>query len=205
MKSDPVFMSYECVFHCKLYFSCNSIHDRRVTMLSYINSKSAVITRHSLGETSKFSPSNHKLFTKAHTTIWRFSHPVGDLCRSFTKRTLPSAYTLHPNLIPPTDGTNGFLWLVANISQTGYQCFTSMFLSSCCGELWRLPLCNRPIKGRRQNSSVASGDFLQRMTNVGWWGFAAQLHPYHMLGLRPARVMISSCFFLYIWMSFCKL
>ena len=23
-------------------------------------------------------------------------------------------------------------------------------------------------KGRRQNSSVASGDFLQRMTNVGW-------------------------------------
>ena len=23
-------------------------------------------------------------------------------------------------------------------------------------------------KGRRQNSSVAFGDFLQRMTNVGW-------------------------------------
>ena len=23
-------------------------------------------------------------------------------------------------------------------------------------------------KGRRQNSSVTSGDFLQRMTNVGW-------------------------------------
>ena len=37
-------------------------------------------------------------------------------------------------------------------------------------------------KGRRQNSSVAFGDFLQRMTNVGWQGFAAQLHPYHMLG-----------------------
>ena len=36
-------------------------------------------------------------------------------------------------------------------------------------------------KGRRQNSSVAFGDFLQRMTNVGWQGFAAQLHPYHML------------------------
>ena len=26
----------------------------------------------------------------------------------------------------------------------------------------------RRIKGRRQHSSVASGDFLQRMTNVGW-------------------------------------
>ena len=37
-------------------------------------------------------------------------------------------------------------------------------------------------KGRRQNSSVAFGNFLQRMTNVGWQGFAAQLHPYHMLG-----------------------
>ena len=40
----------------------------------------------------------------------------------------------------------------------------------------------RRLKGRRQNPFVASGDFLQRMTNVGWQGFAAQLHPYHMLG-----------------------
>ena len=32
-------------------------------------------------------------------------------------------------------------------------------------------------KGRHQNSSVASGDFLKRMTNVGWQGFAAQLCP----------------------------
>ena len=37
------------------------------------------------------------------------SYPVGDLCRRFTKQTLPSAYTLHSNPIPPTDGTNGFL------------------------------------------------------------------------------------------------
>ena len=36
-------------------------------------------------------------------------------------------------------------------------------------------------KGRCQNSSVAFDDFLQRMTNVGWQGFVAQLHPYHML------------------------
>ena len=35
-------------------------------------------------------------------------------------------------------------------------------------------------KRRRQNSSIASGDFLQRMTNIGWQGFAAQLHPYQI-------------------------
>ena len=28
-------------------------------------------------------------------------------------------------------------------------------------------------KGRHQNSSVVSPDFLQRMTNIGWQGFAA--------------------------------
>ena len=37
------------------------------------------------------------------------SYPVGELCRHFTKCTLPSAYTLHNNPIPPTDGTDGFL------------------------------------------------------------------------------------------------
>ena len=37
-------------------------------------------------------------------------------------------------------------------------------------------------KGRHQNSSVAHGYFLQRMTNVGWQDFDTQLHPYHMLG-----------------------
>ena len=36
-------------------------------------------------------------------------YPVVDLCRCFTKRTLPSTHTLHSNPIPPTDGTNGFL------------------------------------------------------------------------------------------------
>ena len=30
------------------------------------------------------------------------------------------------------------------------------------------PLCSTTRKGRRQNPSVASGDFLQRMTNIGW-------------------------------------
>ena len=29
------------------------------------------------------------------------SYPVGDLCRRFTKQTLPSAYTLHSNPLPP--------------------------------------------------------------------------------------------------------
>ena len=37
------------------------------------------------------------------------SYPVGDLCRHFTKMTGLSAYTLHSNPIPPTDGTNGLL------------------------------------------------------------------------------------------------
>ena len=62
------------------------------------------------------------------------SYPVGDFCRRFTKWTLPSAYTLHSNAIPETDGTNGFFLLVADISQTGQQCFTNMFLSSYCWE-----------------------------------------------------------------------
>ena len=30
----------------------------------------------------------------------RISYPIGDLCRRFTKQTLPSAYTLHSNPIP---------------------------------------------------------------------------------------------------------
>ena len=51
-------------------------------------------------------------------------------------------------------------------------------------EFLRTPLLSAwlELKGRRQNSSVASGDFLQRMINVGWQGFAAQFHPHHMLG-----------------------
>ena len=37
------------------------------------------------------------------------SYQVADLYRRFTNQALPSAYTLHSNPIPPTDGTNGFL------------------------------------------------------------------------------------------------
>ena len=67
--------------------------------------------------------------------------------------------------------------------------------------------CSRVLskaKGRHQNYSVASGDFLQRMTNVGWQGFVAQLHPYYMLGYRSPRMLTSSCCFQYPFMSFCK-
>ena len=35
------------------------------------------------------------------------SYPVSDLCQRFKKLTGPCAYTLHSNLIPLTDGTNG--------------------------------------------------------------------------------------------------
>ena len=61
------------------------------------------------------------------------SYPVDDLCRCFTKLTGPCAYTLHSNLIPSTDGTNGLLWLVAYISQTGHQCFQTRFCHPTVG------------------------------------------------------------------------
>ena len=61
------------------------------------------------------------------------SYPVGDLCRRFTKLTGSSAYTLHSNPIPPTDGTNGLLWLVAYVSQTGQQCFPACFCHPTVG------------------------------------------------------------------------
>ena len=37
------------------------------------------------------------------------SYTVGDVCRHFTKMTWPCAYILDSNLIPQTDGKNGFL------------------------------------------------------------------------------------------------
>ena len=55
------------------------------------------------------------------------SYPVSDLCWRFTKLTGSSDYTLHNNPMPPTDGTNGLLSLVAYISQTGHQCFPACF------------------------------------------------------------------------------
>ena len=41
--------------------------------------------------------------------------------------------TLHSNLIPPTDGTNGLLRLVAYISQASYQCFPACFCHPTVG------------------------------------------------------------------------
>ena len=41
-------------------------------------------------------------------------YPVSDLCRRLTKPTGPCAYTLHSNLIPPTDGTNGLLSILSH-------------------------------------------------------------------------------------------
>ena len=65
-----------------------------------------------LGETSKFPPSNNKPFTKCYRR-----GSVGDICRRFTKLTGPCAYTLHSDPIPPTDGTNGLQKQVTDISQ----------------------------------------------------------------------------------------
>ena len=53
-----------------------------------------------LRETSQFSPSNNKLFTKGHRTIIHINYakeiscPVDDLCRRFIRLTGPSVYTL---------------------------------------------------------------------------------------------------------------
>ena len=41
---------------------------------------------------------------------------------------------LHSNLIPPKDGTNGLLCLVAYISQTGCQCFPACFCDPSVGK-----------------------------------------------------------------------
>ena len=40
---------------------------------------------------------------------------------------------LHSNSIPPTDGKNGFLRLVAYFSQTGLQCFPAGFCPPTVG------------------------------------------------------------------------
>ena len=65
-------------------------------------------------------------------------------------------------------------------AQIGKYTFNN--IKSIVSPIFRLFHSQTFDKGRRQNSSVASGDFLQRMTNVGWQSFATQLHPYHMLG-----------------------
>ena len=54
-------------------------------------------------------PLTTNLSQKPTQSLKGISYPVGNLCRSFTILTLPSAYTLHSNLIPPTDGTNDLL------------------------------------------------------------------------------------------------
>ena len=63
------------------------------------------------------------------------SYPVGDPCQRFTKLTGPCAYTLHSNQIPPTDGRNGVLWLVAYVSQTSHQCFSVCFCHPTVGNI----------------------------------------------------------------------
>ena len=48
------------------------------------------------------------------------SYLVCDLCRRFTKLTLPSAYTLHSNPIPPIDGTIYFVTSLTGILYGSY-------------------------------------------------------------------------------------
>ena len=62
-----------------------------------------------MGRRQNYLPLTTNISQKLTQPSKRISYQVGDLCRHFTKQTLPSAYTLHSNPIPPTEGTNGFL------------------------------------------------------------------------------------------------
>ena len=58
-------------------------------------------------------------------------------------------------------------------------------------------------KGRRW--SVASTDFLRKMTNLGMYGFAGQIRPYHMLGLKVIPCDDIQLLFSYYLMYLCRL
>ena len=62
------------------------------------------------------------------------SYQVGDVCRHFTKLTVPYAYALHRYPIPPTDGTNGLLSLLSHAFDKQVTNVSNIFLSSYCGE-----------------------------------------------------------------------
>ena len=64
-------------------------------------------TLHGKGRHQNYLPPTKNFSQKLTHPSSKIGYPVGDLCRCFTKQTLPSAYTLH--LIPPTDGINGLL------------------------------------------------------------------------------------------------
>ena len=113
----------------------------------------------SLPLTTNFS----QKFTEPSKVI---SYPVGDICRRFTKLTGPSAYTLHSNLIPQTDGTNGLLRLVTYIPQTGHQCFPACFCHPTVGSSYVSPkprLCLKCGEWGSYNSSTKIGDFCNKI------------------------------------------
>ena len=62
------------------------------------------------------------------------SYPVGDLADVSQNKLCPLPIHHYSNPIPPTDGTNGLLCIVAYMSPTCYKYFSSMFLSSYFGE-----------------------------------------------------------------------
>ena len=74
------------------------------------------------------------------------SYPVGHLCRRFTKLTGPCTCTLYSNPIPPTNGKNGLLCLVAYILQTGHQCFPACFCHSTVGKCDVSQYFNFPVR-----------------------------------------------------------
>ena len=74
----------------------------------------------------------------------------------FHKTEWPSVYTLHSNSIPPTDGTNGLLWLVAYMSQTGYQGFPAWY-------------CPPTVENVDVYLTSRQDFFLSPAGFIGWW------------------------------------
>ena len=80
----------------------------------------------------------------------------------FTKLTGPSAYTLHSNPILATDGTNGLLWLVTYISQTGHQSFPACLCHPTVGNVYGSPYVWAILQSPFQTASKSSN-------STPWW------------------------------------
>ena len=65
----------------------------------------------------------------------------------------------YSNLIPPRDGTNCLLRLVAYISQSGYQCFPACFSHTALGNFDVSPMLIYILEADMQLSVPGGGKF----------------------------------------------
>ena len=88
-------------------FMTNAYHGLRWNVSEYIGEiKGLAVTK---GRRQNSLPLTTKLSQNVTEPLKGISQPVGNLCQCFTKLTEPCAYTLHSNLILPTDRTNGLV------------------------------------------------------------------------------------------------